>query len=93
MLLRENLSLGAGEVLGESMVKRGIYREQALGGLATLASDYANQLSALKDAPASLQVFASAIAQTLQCKANEIRDHYDSLLNDGVFSIYLKING
>ncbi|WNR44550.1 hypothetical protein [Paenibacillus roseipurpureus] len=93
VLLRENLPLQAGEVLDESMVKRGIYREQALGGLATLACDYANQLSAMKDAPASLQVFTSIITQSLQRKANEIRDHYDSLLNDGGFSMYLKING
>jgi hypothetical protein len=93
VLLRENLPLQAGEVLDERMVKRSIYQEQALGGLATLASDYANRLSVMKDAPASLQVFASAIAQGLQSKANEIRDRYDSLLNDGGFSIYLKING
>lgn len=93
VLLRENLQLEAGEVLDESMVKRSIYQEQALGGLATLAIDYADRLSAMKDAPPSLQVFASAIAQGLQSKANEIRDHYDSLLNDGGFSIYLKMNG
>ncbi|MNR57363.1 hypothetical protein D3C85_1781260 [compost metagenome] len=75
------------------MVKRSIYREQALGGLATLANDYTDRLNAMKDAPASLQVFASAIAQSLQSKADEIRDRYDSLLNDGGFSIYLTVNG
>ncbi|MGO4498247.1 hypothetical protein AB4114_20395 [Paenibacillus sp. 2RAB27] len=93
VLLGENLQLEAGEILDESMVKRSIYQEQALEGLATIAIDYADRLSAMKDAPASLQVFASAIAQGLQSKANEIRDHYDSLLNDGGFSIYLKMNG
>ncbi|KRE58439.1 hypothetical protein [Paenibacillus sp. Soil750] len=93
VLLRENLQLEASEVLDESMVKRSIYREMALGEFSALASGYADQLSAMKDAPASLQIFSSSIAQSLQSKANEIRDRYDSLLNDGGFSVYLTING
>lgn len=93
VLLRENLQLEASEVLDESMVKRSIYREMALGEFAALASGYADQLSAMKDAPASLQMFSSSIAQSLQSKENEIRDRYDGLLNDGGFSIYLTVNG
>lgn len=93
VLLQENLQLEAGEVLDESMVKRSIYREMALGEFATLASGYADQLSGMKDAPTSLQTFASTIAQSLQFKANEIKDRYDRLLNDGGFSIYLAVNG
>ncbi|OAS16731.1 hypothetical protein [Paenibacillus oryzisoli] len=93
VLLRENLQLQVGEVMDESMVKRSIYREMALGGLATLASDYADELTAMKEAPASLQIFASTMAESLQFKANEIKDRYDRLLNDGGFSIYLAENG